>query len=215
VTVTRLHISVFLGVAVIAWGVALAIAGVEFSPKHLASFGAVVTAMVVFALLLEYVFWHWRWLDGWFFQRPDLRGTWRVVLQSDWVDPDTGRGIPPITCYMAVTQTLSKLQMHLMTPESDSWFVVHAIRRSQNESGYEINGIYTNRPSVGLRPKRSGIHLGAVTIETHGVSHAMPGSLTGEYWTDRKTTGVMKFDRRVPTVYTRYDDAHKAFEGVA
>src|SRR6185437_3858544 len=145
--------------AVVAWAGALAIAGVDLSPRHFTSFGIVVGVMVVFGLLLEHALWRWRWLDGWFFQRPDLRGTWRVSIKSDWVDPQTGKLIAPITAYIGVTETLSKLQMHLMTPESESWFVVHAIRRSQNESGYEITGIYTNRPNIGLRPKQSGIHL--------------------------------------------------------
>ena len=46
-----------------------------------------------------------------------------VELQSDWINPATNLGVPLIVCYMGVAQTLSTLQMHLMTPESESWFI--------------------------------------------------------------------------------------------
>jgi hypothetical protein len=34
---------------------------------------------------------------------------------------------------------------------------------------------------------------------------------TGEYWTDRKTSGRMTFSARVSRLCTRYEDAERAF----
>ena len=101
-------------------------------------------------------------------KRPDLRGTWRVELQSDWSDPETNVGVPLIVCYMGVSQTLSTLQMHLMTPESKSWFIAKSITPSLSKVGYRVAGVYTNEPKIHLRGNRSEIHRGGLLLETHG-----------------------------------------------
>jgi hypothetical protein len=208
---SRIHISIALAVAVVAWAACLAVFGTMLSWELAKPFFAVVGLLVGFAVFLEHVAWQWEWLNGWFFDVPDLRGTWRVTLKSDWVDTETGNVIAPIDCFMSVTQSASKLQMCLLTAQSKSWFLASTIRRTSGGMGYEIVGLYTNQPKLGFRPKQSGIHLGAVTIETHGKSKAKPDSLTGEYWTDRKTAGVMTFEKRKHRVFTRYEDAAAAF----
>ena len=160
--------------------------------------------------MFEFLFWRLPWLHGWFVKRPNLRGTWRVELQSDWIDPTTNAGVPLIVCYMGVVQTLSTLQMHLMTPESESWFIAESIRESPSAVGYQISGVYTNRPQTHLRGDRSEMHLGGLLLETHGPANR-PNTLTGEYWTDRKTKGEMTFTGRQTTVFTRFKDADRAF----
>lgn len=208
---TRVHITAFLALSVIAWLAVLQIQGTPVSIEHLAPFGTVVGVLAVIALTLEHVLWRQPWLHGWFVNRPDLRGTWHVTLQSDWINPDTKQALAPIICYMGVEQTLSKLQMHLMTPESESWFVAHGVRPSPSENGYQVVGVYTNKPHVHLRGKKSDMHLGAIVIDTHGPSTSRPDALTAEYWTDRKTTGRMTFAHRNARVFTRYEDANAAF----
>ncbi len=204
---SRLQISVFLGIATVAWAAVLLIQGRQLSLSDLAPFSTVVGVLAVGALLMEKVLWRQPWLHGWFVQRPDLRGTWKVELQSDWINPETGTGIGPITCYMGVEQTLSTLQMHLMTPDSESWMVASSVRASPSETGFQIVGVYTNKPHVHLRSATSAMHLGALIIDTHGSSALRPETLTGEYWTDRKTIGRMKFSNRSETVYTHFTQA--------
>jgi hypothetical protein len=102
--------------------------------------------------------------------------------------------------------------MHLMTPESESWFVAHSICPSPSETGYQIFGVYTNKPTLWLRQERSKMHFGALFINTHGDNESSPTTLSGEYWTDRKTTGLMEFSDRKKQIFTRYKDAHSAFE---
>lgn len=211
---SRLHISAFLALSAITWGVVLLLQGVPLSLNYLAPFGTVVGVLAISVLALEYILWRQTYLHGWFIQRPDLRGTWTVSLQSDWINPQTNQQISPIICFMGVEQTLSTLQMHLMTPESESWFVAHSIRISPNENGYQVVGVYTNKPHVHLRSNASNMHLGAIIADTHGPNKSKPDSLTAEYWTDRKTTGRMTFTDRSNVVYTRYEDAVNACKPV-
>lgn len=207
---TRLQITVLLGLTVGVWWLVLLFQGTPISRQHLTPFTVVVGFLVVVSLAFEHFLWHQRVLQGWFVKRPDLRGTWRVDLQSNWVDPDTKNQVPSIQCFMGITQTFSKLHLHLMTPESESWSIADRICASVKGNGYTIVGVYTNHPHLELRGKRSEIHLGAIVLDTHGPSMFRPDVLTGEYWTDRTTKGTMTLSRRVDNLYTRYKDAQNA-----
>jgi len=207
----RLHITVFVIVAALLWFVVLVCQGTTVTWAHGRPFSIVVSSLVTLAILLEFWLWRQPWLHGWFVKRPDLRGTWRVELQSSYVRPETNEQVAMIVCYMGVKQTLSNLQMHLMTSESESWFIASHIRPSPNGAGYQVLGVYTNEPNVHLRDERiSEMHQGAIIIETHGPGHR-PTALTAKYWTDRKTTGSMDFTARVEEVYTRFVDAQHGF----
>ena len=208
----RLHITVFLGLAALVWWLVLLAQGTRVGWEHLRPFSVVVGVLVILGLAFEFLLWRQPWLHGWFVKRPDLRGTWRVELQSDWIDPTTQARVSVIVCYMGVAQTLSTLQMHLMTPESESWFIAERIRPSPSGVGYQVAGVYTNKPKTHLRGDRSEIHEGGSILDTHGPANC-PETLTGEYWTDRKTKGRMTFTKRLPRVFTRFEDAEQAFTG--
>lgn len=203
---TRLQITAALAVATTAWAAVLWLQGTKLSWEQLAPFGTVLSALVVVALLMEHLFWRLRLFQGWLFDRPDLRGTWKVTIQSEWVNPETGERVPRIKAYASVVQTLSKLQIQLMTPESESCLIAHAIEPTTCGSRFSVSVVYANTPVVELRGVRSERHVGAAQIGTHGPKYR-PDSLTAEYWTDRKTVGRMTFESRVPTVYSRYEDA--------
>lgn len=164
---SRLHISVFLGLAVALWALALWAYRTPFAIEHLAPFGSVVGALAALGISFDRSLWHLRPLHGWFVKRPDLRGTWKVELRSDWTDPATGKPVAPIAGFMGVTQTLSSLQMHLMTPESEAWLIAEHIQPSPNGTGYRIAAAYTNKPNLPLRGTRSEIHHGAFVLDTH------------------------------------------------
>lgn len=207
----RLHVTAFLGISVLVWFGVLLVQGTPVTWAHGRPFTAVVSILMVLGVLLENVLWRSPWLHGWFVKRPDLRGTWRVEIQSSYLRPETDERPPTIACYMGVEQTLSRLQMHLMTPESESWFIADHIRPSPNGNGYQVIGVYTNEPDIHLRGERvSEIHQGAIIVETHGEG-VRPDTLTAKYWTDRKTAGTMNFTGRIDQVFTRFRDSDAAF----
>lgn len=206
----RLHITAFVVISALIWLIVLLFQGTPVSGAHARPFSIVVSSLVGLGLLFERVLWRQPWLHGWFVKRPDLQGTWLVKVQSNYVRPATNEHVSPIVCYMGVKQTLSTLQMHLMTPESDSWFIADHVRPSPNGNGFQVIGVYTNEPNVHLRDKRiSEMHQGAIILETHGPG-LRPAALTAKYWTDRKTTGTMEFSARIDEVCTRFVDAQRA-----
>lgn len=208
----RIHIIVSLAIAALVWWVTLALQGTPVTWAHATPFTTVAGFLGAFWLVFDRFLWRLSFLHGWFVRRPDLRGTWRVELQSSYKRPETKERVPMIVCYMGVEQTLSDLKMHLMTPESESWFIASRIRLSRSGNGYEVIGVYTNEPEIPLRRERiSEIHKGALIISTHG-SEVRPDTLKAEYWTDRNTNGTMKFTNRESQVFTRFEDAKRHFE---
>lgn len=210
---TRLQISITLGIAAIAWWAVLLVQGTPLTWDHARPFSVVIAVLVIVALLSEYWAWKLPFLQGWLFSRPDLRGTWKVTIQSEWVDPKTNERIAPITAYAGVVQTQSKLQIHLLTPESESCLLANSVTPTVCGQRFEIAAVYANTPDVSLRGVRSERHVGATIITTHGPRKYKPASMTAEYWTDRKTVGRMTFEGRESTVYSRFVDAHAKMSG--
>ena len=196
----------------LVWLLLLVVQGEQVGWTYLKPFGTVVGLLVLLAWLLDKKLWNQPWLHGWFVKRPDLQGTWRVELQSDGVDENTGKRMPLIVCYMGVVQSLSDLEMHLMTRESQSWSIAYSIKASRSGKGYRVAAVYRNEPDIFLRGERSEMHYGGVILETHGDQVSRPKVLSGEYWTDRKTKGQMKLESRMPKLFTNFDDVDQAFE---
>jgi hypothetical protein len=207
---TRTHITIALALAAVAWGAVLWIQNVAVTWAHLAPFSTVVAVLVGVGLVIDNWAWRWPVLQGWVFYRPDIRGTWRVTIQSEYVDPTTNARVAPIIAYAGVVQTYSKLQIQIMTPESESCLLANSITSTACGERFEIAVVYSNTPKVELRGVRSERQVGAAIIATHGRSKYKPDSMTAEYWTDRRTVGRMTFEQRVPTVYSRYEDASRA-----
>ena len=139
---------------------------------------------------------------------PDLRGTWSVRLDTDWLDGGSGAPHDPIEAFFAVTQTFSKLQLRLLTLESESWLLAYRIDPSPKGPGYQIFAVYLNQPVSHLRGARSEIHYGGMVLDTHGLSRR-PNGLAGEYWTDRGTKGTINARWLSNEVHTRYSVAKR------
>jgi hypothetical protein len=95
---TRLQISIILAVAALSWFSVLYVQGTPVTYAHLVPFSSVLAVLVVLALVIEKALWCKPWLQKWFISRPNMHGTWKVELQSNWVNPDTNRTILPIRC---------------------------------------------------------------------------------------------------------------------
>lgn len=207
---TRLYVGTFLALCVLLWAGVLYLRGVPIALEHLWPFTVVLGTVTALVGLFSRYLWSLRPLHGWFVERPDLRGTWRGELLSDWEDPQTKSRRPPIICYVGATQSLFRLNLHLMTAESASDFIAHTIRALRGSTSYEVIGVYQNTPDVHLRQERSPIHFGTLRLETHGTSRSRPQRLEGEYWTDRKTLGTMKLFWCTRELHTRFADADAA-----
>ena len=199
---SRLHISVFIGIAAAVWAILLLVDGVTVTGHWFRPFSGVVGAMVLVLLAFEKWGWRWKALHPWFVSQPNIQGTWKGELISLWKDPSTGEGREPIEVYLVVKQTFSSLRVRLITKESHSDCLVASIC---DEAGatHSLVGTYRNTPKIAQR-EGSPIHHGGMVL---CISHPGYGLLDGEYWTDRGTKGGMRFEQWSPSLIYDFKSA--------
>lgn len=206
---TRSQISAFLGLSVVYWIGLLAWRGVPLSWEMLAPFGSVVGAVSLTIFVFDV--WAWKWIifRGWLIKRPNLHGTWKTELQSDWINPETNEGIPTIHCFMVIRQTASKLSIRLVTEESRSQTVSAGVEAC-SDGTFEVSCTYRNKPRSAFR-YRSEVHYGAMLLLAES---ANPLRIEGEYWTDRKTSGSVTLMDRKPKTPVTFEEAQALYKSV-
>lgn len=181
----------------IIWGVILLVKDIYSTNDIVLALKQIPTA-ITFYVVAGFLFtrWIWRWnlLQGWLIKVPDLQGTWRGELRSDWVDPETDNRINPIPIMIIIKQTFSSIKCTLMTNESTSYSTAADIVMMYGNEDLFLSYTYTNRPKAAIR-ERSQIHDGATVLK---IIKKPSLALEGEYWTSRKTRGdiVLRLETR-------------------
>lgn len=203
---TKTHISAFIALTIALWLLVLLVQGTPLTAEFLKPFGIVSTIMTGIYFIFDKYLWSCKLFKGWYVKRPDLRGTWRVELQSSWINPETNEVIPQINGYAVVRQSLTSLSLRLMTKESRSVLVAHSIEQQEYDELYKLVGVYRNEPKIELQGVRSKIHHGSFALDIHG---SPVYELQGFYWTDRGTKGSMKLFGKVCKLYDTFEQAEK------
>ncbi len=178
----------------------------EYVPlDYLKSFSYSVTGVSFLLLLWERWLWSWWGFRPWLTTRPDIRGTWKGSLVSSWVDPVTKQGRGEIEAYLVVRQTYSTLDVRLLTAESGSVSLSASVVEDQHGI-HTLAVVYRNTPRALLR-ERSPIGYGGMLLYVRGTP---VHQLDGEYWTDRKTKGELKFEPRCKDQLHDFEQASKA-----
>jgi hypothetical protein len=200
----KLHLTTLLVISALVGGAVLLANGVAVKISWLSAVSATITVVSLILLGFEHWFWRWRLLHGWFVEKPDIRGTWKVMLRSNW---KTENNEPTeIEAYLAVRQTYSQLSFRLMTAEQNSELVSSSIQRAA-DGIYKVSGIYLSQPNLTVR-ERSPIHYGAMLITVIGDP---PTALSGHYWTDRNSSGEFNAALRKKSIFSDFISAQSAF----
>lgn len=136
--------------------------------------GEAIGGAAIITTLYETVLWRINPLD----KTPRLHKKYIGVLKSSY------DGIER-TAQLEIKQTLLSVHIILVSDESKSKSISASIDDILNEP--QLTYCYLNTPKSEFR-YRSEIHFG-----TAALSLANPDKLTGQYYTDRKTTGDMDF----------------------
>lgn len=184
----KIHAQIFT--FLIIWAIVLLVTKVYSTIDLWTAIKQIPQAISIYAIIgVLFTRWIWRWdfLQGWLIKIPDLQGTWRGELKSDWINPETGKGIDPIPVVLVIRQTFSTIKCTLMTKESTSYSTTADINVVPNGEDLYLTYNYTNRPKATIRD-RSAIHDGASILK---IIQKPNRCLEGEYWTSRKTRGDM------------------------
>jgi len=159
-----------------------------------------ISGYVIVGILFTKWIWRWDLLQGWLIKVPDLQGTWRGELKSDWIDPFTSKDLAPIPIVLVIRQTFSTIKCTLMTQESTSYSTTADINYVSSGEDLYLTYNYTNRSKATIRDK-SPIHDGAAILKIIKVPQR---SLEGEYWTSRKTRGEMTLNFESETLAEKF-----------
>lgn len=152
-------------------------------------FFGLVPKVVSIDMLLILIFAKWGWrlriFKTWLVPFPDLNGSWVGNIFSDWIDPKTGAGVPPIPVMLTVRQTFFHISFVMHTGEMKSHSVSEGFTIDKDKQINLVSYIYTSKPRIVLN-QRSLPHDGAVIFE---ILESPNKKLNGRYWTERKTKG--------------------------
>ncbi|WP_437669479.1 hypothetical protein [Sorangium sp. So ce131] len=153
----------------------------------------VVSALSIALLLWDAWLWRLGLLHPWPVSQPVLRGTWSGVL--------TRADAEPLTIYLVVEQTFSRIRTRTFTAESRSASISAGLDKADGD--FLLAAIYRNEPDLRVQD-HSRIHRGAVYLRVHG---PRPTELRGCYWTDRNTKGELHFERVSPELASDFTSA--------
>lgn len=204
---SRAHVTTLISIAAAVWGAMLVMGGTDVEAGWIKPLGTVVGLLMLLLAGFNKWFWKLRLLYPWFVPVPDLTGTWKGQLVSEWIDHKTGRQVPPIETYLLVKQTFSEVQMRLMTKESASELLTGTVVREG--TSVLAAGLYRNTPKLNHRD-RSPMHHGGLLLQVQGIDEKDGLRLEGQYWTDRKTRGTLKFIERTSKSFDDFDRASEA-----
>ena len=133
--------------------------------------------------------WLWKLRPfNWLVKRPNVSGVYEGELQSTWIDA-SGNAIPPVKAFLSIHQTLLSIQIRQYTEQSTSYSIA-ADFVHYGDGRVELIYTYLNDPPAVIRTT-SPIHYGTAKLVVEKKSER----LIGNYWTDRKTTGEVRFTR--------------------
>jgi hypothetical protein len=207
-TISQKLFRALLWLAILLNGCYLIVTGVVLPPqasKLFAPVGLVTGFTLLLLAVLNCHLWRWRLVHKLLGAAPDMQGTWKGEIRSQWLNPQTGENPPPIECYMVVRQTLSEISIKVFTMESASDTLATSI--IIENGSHQILATYRNTPDLKHR-NRSPIHFGGFLLHIIGCP---PQTLKGHYWTDRNTQGEICVSHPKANLAESFDTAHNLF----
>ncbi len=141
-----------------------------------------VVAYTVFATWL----WRCKYLQGWLVPFPNLNGTWRGHIQTNWKNAH-GNTPDPIPVILTIRQSFGKMSCVMRTAEMESHSFLEGFCIDREAQIRRLCYSYTSKPKGSIRD-RSTPHDGTILFSIIG---SPVNKLTGEYWTQRHTTGTV------------------------
>ncbi|HEY5769822.1 MAG TPA: hypothetical protein VIS71_08250 [Terrimicrobium sp.] len=151
----------------------------------------VVAADYATWLLFSKWAWKWRVWKGWLVPYPNLNGTWKGVIRSNWINPQTGQRIEAIPALLVIKQSFSRVTCRLVTAESSSESFAESFELEPESGAKLLVYSYRNEPRPSVK-ERSEPHEGTVKLR---VGEDKKRRLDGKYWNDRSkpVSGEMEF----------------------
>jgi hypothetical protein len=192
-------------IAAVIWGILLLVKGIPLTKALFEPYSDVAGILVLILAIFDKWAWHWKVFHPWLLSTPYIEGSWKGIIKSNWINPETGKVIDPIDSYLIIRQKFSTIHARLITEESSSEPLTGDLIKNPDET-WQFVGAYRNTPKILIR-ERSPIHHGTIMLQ---IKEQPPTSLEGDYWTDRNTQGEIVFTGYNRKKFHGFSSASKA-----
>ena len=149
-----------------------------------------ITTVVSFDTFVVILFnkWIWKWklLYNWLVPFPNLNGTWKGHIFSNWIDVKTGSKPAPIPVILTIKQTFINISCVMRTVEMNSYSFISGFDIDKENQILRLIYLYHSIPKQTVID-RSPSHYGTIIFDIINDNGSM--ELNGDYFNERKVTG--------------------------
>ncbi len=202
--INKTQTKIAIGIAAVIWFAVAVATNQDAQMTALKTFSIAGTVVTILFLLYDRFIWKWTPVRA-ITKKPLVAGTWRGMMQSDYVRPGEATPVPPIPTVIRFKQTNSSLVATLFTGESESMSEQAQLIKEEDDR-WRLSWVYRNTPRQSVQ-ERSEPHRGVCDLYVSGKDGER---LAGRYFTGRKTTGEIEL-----TDWSKhaYHDAASALKG--
>jgi hypothetical protein len=180
-----------VGTSAISWFLLSLFTGTNLSDA-LAFFKLVPNVVTIDSIAIV-IFTKWLWrckiFKKWLVPFPYLGGTWVGSIHSDWLNPETGKSVPPIPVMLTIKQSFFNISCLMQTGEMKSHSFIEGFLIDEDRQVKQLSYSYTSKPRI-IFNNRSLAHDGTIVFDI--IEHPVR-KLKGRYWTERNTKGEIEF----------------------
>lgn len=198
---TKAWIRTIILLAAGVWFIASIFMGLPANENWLRPLGITTSAVIFIVSLFDILL--WRWLPYVIVKVPNISGTWRAKLSSNFKGED-GKPVE-LVCFLVIRQSYSRIHLEMLFPKSESGSTSANIIRSDGttELWYSYRSI-----AHALDRKDNPPYMGATRLR---IAMGKNIKLLGDYWTDRETFGRLETLDRSKKLVSDYDEASNLF----
>ena len=152
-------------------------------------------AFTIFSILL-FVFINWAWklsiFKNWLVLIPNIAGVWIGTIKYQQKKPLNDILQISKRIIMIINQSLLELSIIVKTKEMESLSFIGGFDINKEQGRKRICYSYTSKARI-LERENNPIHDGTALLNIEGDP---PVRLYGEYWTSRRTIGIMRLKKK-------------------
>lgn len=189
---------VLVTVGIILFCLLFLVSGVDFNNISLSEVFRSISSATLLTLFFNVAFKNWIWKCQWIpllnpliVLVPNLHGTWKGTLQSNWTDSETGQQVSPTEITAFIRQSFISISVEIRTAKMVSKSYIAGIKTDGDTETQELCYSYNskaNADTLEINPW----HEGSAKLEILSSPNL---KLKGNYWTLRKTIGTIELER--------------------
>ncbi len=189
----KIFIWLLLGVSIVFYLLYLLL--FPLTEKALLNYLKPITIVVTLDTIVALIFAKWIWkcklFYSWLVPFPNLNGTWKGIIKTNWIDEKTGKKPTPIPVILTIKQSFTNISCVMRTGEMNSYSFISGFVIDKKNQIFRLVYSYDSIPKQTVKD-RSPQHFGTIYFDV--INNGDKKELSGDYWTGRETTGSIELE---------------------